>query len=71
MTVEAEITETANAPVAPLIADGLCMVDGLAIYRMEGFGIALVPCAGRAFEMAAASGMGSGLPTKRKIADRR
>jgi 3-hydroxymyristoyl/3-hydroxydecanoyl-(acyl carrier protein) dehydratase len=43
VTVEAEITQTANAPVTTLIADGSLMVDGLAIYRMEGFGISLVP----------------------------
>jgi len=43
VTVEAEITRAADAPYPALFADGCLMVDGLYIYRMEGFGIRLVP----------------------------
>ena len=43
VTVEAEITRAADVPYPALFADGCLMVDGLYIYRMEGFGIRLVP----------------------------
>jgi 3-hydroxymyristoyl/3-hydroxydecanoyl-(acyl carrier protein) dehydratase/3-oxoacyl-(acyl-carrier-protein) synthase len=43
VTVEAAITEVIESPHPALIAEGLLMVDGLPIYRMEEFGIQLVP----------------------------
>jgi 3-hydroxymyristoyl/3-hydroxydecanoyl-(acyl carrier protein) dehydratase len=43
VTVEASITEVIESPSPALIAEGLLMVDGLPIYRMEEFGIELVP----------------------------
>jgi acyl transferase domain-containing protein/3-hydroxymyristoyl/3-hydroxydecanoyl-(acyl carrier protein) dehydratase len=43
VTVEAAVTEVIESPFPALIAEGLLMVDGLPIYRMEEFGIELVP----------------------------
>jgi 3-hydroxymyristoyl/3-hydroxydecanoyl-(acyl carrier protein) dehydratase len=43
VTVEAAITAVIESPHPALIAEGLLMVDGLPIYRMEEFGIELVP----------------------------
>jgi 3-hydroxymyristoyl/3-hydroxydecanoyl-(acyl carrier protein) dehydratase len=44
VTVVADITERVDSPEATLLASGLLAVDGLPIYRMEGFGVSLVPC---------------------------
>ncbi|MFO7708780.1 MAG: beta-ketoacyl synthase N-terminal-like domain-containing protein [Desulfobacterales bacterium] len=46
VTVEAAITAVAEAPHPALEASGTLSVDGLPIYRMEGFGIRLVPVQG-------------------------
>ena len=43
VTVAAEITEVVEAKVTTVLAHGLLGVDGLPIYRMEGFGVSLVP----------------------------
>jgi 3-hydroxymyristoyl/3-hydroxydecanoyl-(acyl carrier protein) dehydratase/3-oxoacyl-(acyl-carrier-protein) synthase len=43
VTVEASITEVIESPQPSLIAEGFLMVDGLPIYRMEEFGIQLIP----------------------------
>jgi 3-hydroxymyristoyl/3-hydroxydecanoyl-(acyl carrier protein) dehydratase len=43
VTVEAAVTEIVESPHPTLIAEGFLMVDGLSIYRMEEFGIQLVP----------------------------
>ncbi len=42
VTVEASITRTACEPDPLILADGILRVDGLAIYRMENFGIRLI-----------------------------
>jgi len=44
VTVVADITERVDSPEATVLAAGLLAVDGLPIYRMEGFGVSLVPC---------------------------
>jgi 3-hydroxymyristoyl/3-hydroxydecanoyl-(acyl carrier protein) dehydratase len=43
VTVEATVSQVAESPHPALLASGWLMVDGLSIYRMEDFGIALVP----------------------------
>jgi 3-hydroxymyristoyl/3-hydroxydecanoyl-(acyl carrier protein) dehydratase len=43
VTVEAAITEVLESPPLTLVAEGFLMVDGLPIYRMEEFGIQLIP----------------------------
>ncbi|MBW2439823.1 MAG: type I polyketide synthase [Deltaproteobacteria bacterium] len=43
ITVEASITGIEDAPVPTMTADGYLQVDGLYIYKMENFGIALLP----------------------------
>ena len=43
VTVAAEVTEVVEAPVTTVLARGLLGVDGLPIYRIEGFGVSLVP----------------------------
>jgi len=43
VTVEAVITEIQDEPVPGIRADGYLKVDGLHIYKMENFGIKLVP----------------------------
>jgi 3-hydroxymyristoyl/3-hydroxydecanoyl-(acyl carrier protein) dehydratase len=43
VAVEAAVTEVIESPHPALIAEGFLMVDGLPIYRMEEFGIRLVP----------------------------
>jgi 3-hydroxymyristoyl/3-hydroxydecanoyl-(acyl carrier protein) dehydratase len=43
VTVAASITEIVDAPHPALWAEGYLMVDGLPIYRMEDFGIRLLP----------------------------
>jgi 3-hydroxymyristoyl/3-hydroxydecanoyl-(acyl carrier protein) dehydratase len=40
--VEAVVTRIEEAPEPLLMADGLLRVDGMAIYRMENFGVRLV-----------------------------
>jgi 3-oxoacyl-(acyl-carrier-protein) synthase/3-hydroxymyristoyl/3-hydroxydecanoyl-(acyl carrier protein) dehydratase len=42
VTLEAEITEIAESSATTVFANGLLGVDGLPIYRMEGFGVSLV-----------------------------
>ena len=43
ITVEAVVTEAGNAANPFLKADGLLHVDGLCIYKMQNFGIKMVP----------------------------
>ena len=43
VTVEAVVSHVTESPHPALYANGCLMVDGLTIYRMEDFGIALVP----------------------------
>jgi 3-hydroxymyristoyl/3-hydroxydecanoyl-(acyl carrier protein) dehydratase len=43
VTVDAVIIKIQDAPEPLILADGCLMVDGLQIYRMENFGIKLVP----------------------------
>jgi 3-oxoacyl-(acyl-carrier-protein) synthase/3-hydroxymyristoyl/3-hydroxydecanoyl-(acyl carrier protein) dehydratase len=43
VTVEAVVTEVLETPFPALFAEGYLSVDGLYIYRMEDFGIQLVP----------------------------
>jgi hypothetical protein len=43
VTVAASITEIVDAPHPTLWAEGYLMVDELPIYRMEDFGIRLLP----------------------------
>jgi hypothetical protein len=43
VTVAASITEVVEAPLPILWAEGYLMVDELPIYRMEDFGICLLP----------------------------
>ncbi len=43
ITVEASITGVEESPVPRITADGYLQVDGLYIYKMENFGIALRP----------------------------
>ena len=43
VTVEAVVSQVTESPHPALYANGCLMVDGLTIYRMEDFGIALVP----------------------------
>jgi 3-hydroxymyristoyl/3-hydroxydecanoyl-(acyl carrier protein) dehydratase len=43
ITVEASITDVEESPVPGITADGYLQVDGLYIYKMENFGIALLP----------------------------
>jgi 3-hydroxymyristoyl/3-hydroxydecanoyl-(acyl carrier protein) dehydratase len=43
ITAEAAITEVLESPHPTLTAEGFLMVDGLPIYRMEGFGVQLIP----------------------------
>ena len=43
VTVEAQITDRIDGPTPVIRADGLLRVDGLAIYKMENFEMALVP----------------------------
>jgi 3-hydroxymyristoyl/3-hydroxydecanoyl-(acyl carrier protein) dehydratase len=45
VTVDAEITEIRDEPEPAIQADGYLMVDGLYIYKMESFGIRLIPVA--------------------------
>jgi hypothetical protein len=43
ITVEASITGIQDGPQTRIIADGYLQVDGLYIYKMENFGIELLP----------------------------
>jgi hypothetical protein len=43
VTVEAAVTQVLDSPHPALVAEGYLMVDGLYIYRMEEFGIQLIP----------------------------
>jgi 3-hydroxymyristoyl/3-hydroxydecanoyl-(acyl carrier protein) dehydratase len=43
ITVEAFITEIKEKPVPKITANGYLQVDGLYIYKMENFGIELLP----------------------------
>jgi 3-hydroxymyristoyl/3-hydroxydecanoyl-(acyl carrier protein) dehydratase len=43
VTVEAAITQVLDSPHPTLVAEGYLMVDGIYIYRMEEFGIQLIP----------------------------
>ena len=43
VTVEAAVTEVLESPHPALVAEGYLLVDGLFIYRMEEFGIQLIP----------------------------
>jgi 3-oxoacyl-(acyl-carrier-protein) synthase/3-hydroxymyristoyl/3-hydroxydecanoyl-(acyl carrier protein) dehydratase len=43
VTVEAAVTEVIESPHPGLVAEGYLMVDGLYIYRMEDFGVQLIP----------------------------
>ena len=43
VTVEASITDLQDGPNPRIIADGYLQVDGLYIYKMENFGIELLP----------------------------
>jgi PfaB family protein len=43
VTVEAVITEIQDGPIPRLLADGFLEVDGLYIYKMDNFGIQLIP----------------------------
>ncbi len=43
VTVEAAVTQVLDSPHPALVAEGYLMVDGLYIYRMEEFGVQLVP----------------------------
>jgi len=43
VTVEADIISIAETPVPTLSANGYLKVDGLYIYKMENFGIRLIP----------------------------
>jgi 3-hydroxymyristoyl/3-hydroxydecanoyl-(acyl carrier protein) dehydratase len=43
VTVEAVVSQVTESPHPALHANGCLMVDGLTIYRMEDFGIAIVP----------------------------
>ncbi len=43
VTVEAAITKIQDEPVPAIQADGFLKVDGLPIYKMENFGIKLIP----------------------------
>ncbi|MBC2712812.1 MAG: hypothetical protein HGJ94_18025, partial [Desulfosarcina sp.] len=45
VAVEALITQVQDGPSPVICADGLLTVDGLPIYKMENFGLALVPAA--------------------------
>ena len=40
--VEAVITQIQDGPEPVIIADGCLQVDGIYIYKMEGFGLQLV-----------------------------
>ena len=41
--VEAHVTSIQNEPESAIFVDGLLSVDGLVIYKMENFGLKLVP----------------------------
>ncbi len=43
VTVEAVVTRLVEHPLPTILADGHLMVDGLYIYKMENFGLQLVP----------------------------
>ena len=43
ITVEAVVTEVTESPLPTITATGYLHVDGLCIYKLENFGIALVP----------------------------
>ena len=43
ITVEASVTRIQEGPVPEITADGYLQIDGLYIYKMENFGIALLP----------------------------
>jgi len=43
VTVEAAVTEVLESPHPALVAEGYLLVDGLFIYRMEEFGVQLIP----------------------------
>jgi len=43
VTVEATVTQVLESPHPALVAEGYLLVDGLYIYRMEEFGIQLIP----------------------------
>jgi 3-hydroxymyristoyl/3-hydroxydecanoyl-(acyl carrier protein) dehydratase len=43
VTVEATVRSVSDRPFPEIIADGYLQVDGLYIYRMQNFGIRLVP----------------------------
>jgi 3-hydroxymyristoyl/3-hydroxydecanoyl-(acyl carrier protein) dehydratase len=43
VSVAASVTHVVEAPLPALWAEGYLMVDGLPIYRMEDFGIRLLP----------------------------
>jgi hypothetical protein len=43
VAVEASVTEVIESPHPALVAEGYLSVDGLYIYRMEEFGIQLIP----------------------------
>ncbi|MEJ2282208.1 MAG: hypothetical protein P8X85_01285 [Desulfobacterales bacterium] len=43
ITVEASVTRIQEDPVPEITADGYLQIDGLYIYKMENFGIALLP----------------------------
>ena len=45
VTIDAVITEIRDEPQPAIQADGYLIVDGLYIYKMENFGIQLVPVA--------------------------
>jgi 3-hydroxymyristoyl/3-hydroxydecanoyl-(acyl carrier protein) dehydratase len=45
IAVEAQITHITDRPMPVIQADGILSVDGLAIYKMENFKLALVPAA--------------------------
>jgi 3-hydroxymyristoyl/3-hydroxydecanoyl-(acyl carrier protein) dehydratase len=46
VTVEAMITQITDDPVPTILANGYLHVDGLCIYKMDDFGIRLVPMTG-------------------------
>ncbi|WP_155308821.1 beta-ketoacyl synthase N-terminal-like domain-containing protein [Desulfosarcina ovata] len=46
VVVEASVTQIKDGPAPVIRADGLLWVDGLAIYKMENFDLALVPATG-------------------------
>ncbi len=43
VTLVADITDRVDSPATTVLAAGLLAVDGLSIYRMEGFGVSLEP----------------------------